>query len=119
MVAFQVGELGGEEEEEAHDSTGDDPEDRFLQNPILKWPCWSEVGVLPVGVEYFFRIYVELVEEHTWKNGLVKGGNIPWRINPQASGEDGEGEGGADENELESGVGNPPVGKCGSDANLK
>ena len=65
MVALKIGELGSQEQEEAHDSTGNDPEDCFLQNPVLKWLCWSEVCALPVDIEYLSRIHVELVKENT------------------------------------------------------
>ena len=120
VVTFQVGELGSEEKEEAHESAGDDPEDCFLQNPILKRLCWSEVGALPVGVEYFSRIHVELVEEYTWKIFWfsVKVGKY-LLDNTQACGEDDKGESGADEDELESWIRHTPVGKWRSNANLR
>ena len=65
-VALQVGELGSQEKEEAHDTACDDSEDGLHQDPILKWIHGTEIGALPVRVEHFARVGVELVDETTW-----------------------------------------------------
>ena len=65
-VALQVGELGSQEEEEAHDPACDDSEDGLHQDPILERVHGTEVGALPVRVEHFARVGVELVDETTW-----------------------------------------------------
>ena len=65
-VALKVGELGSQEEEEAHDTACDDSEDGLHQDPILERVHGTEVGALPVIIEHFAGVGVELVDETTW-----------------------------------------------------